>query len=965
MTAELCTKIIIFDRRLSQSINILLIIMKKQNLVGLLCSLLVILAVTSCSVKKNSEKLSIEFEKYILPNGLQIILHVDHSDPVIAYAVMYHVGSSREEKQKTGFAHLYEHLLFQGSENVPPGMFDKIIESAGGNNNGFTNHDVTTYYEVFPRNALEKILWLESDRMGFFINSVTPRALAVQQNVVQNEKRQYEDNSPYGFTDYVISKNLYPDNHPYNWEVIGEMEDLKNASLEDVKSFYEQYYGPNNATVVLAGDFEPDSVKPLIEKYFGEIKSHGTVVARQPMISKLEKTKKLYHEDNFANVPELNMVWPAPEAYSKDAYALDFLGKLLADGKKTPMYKVLVKEKQLTSHVNAYNSSNELAGEFTLNIRANEGKNLKEIESSVFEAFQRFEKEGITEHDVERVRAGTEKEFYSMLNSVFYKSVQLAFYNTFKNDPGYILKDIDNIKSITVADVKRVYAQYIKGKPYVATSFVPKGKMDMMADSSIMAEVHEETIENATQVGIDEADNDAVAKTASAIKRDVQPELGPDPSVNVPGIWRAKLANGVEVFGIEQNELPLVNVDVVFDGGISLDDTALMGVANLISDVMPQGTKNKTPEDLEDEIRMLGSDIQMYSGMEEIELTAGMLSRNFEKTLSLIQEIILEPRWDAEEFDLAKTRTMNQILQNEVQPRAVAGINFYRLLYGKNNIFGYYGMGSKESVAKIQVQDMQHYYRSNFIPSNTRIHIAGNITKERALEALKSLATSWPAQTAPKRTVYPIQKEIEHSQVYFIDIPGSKQSVIFAGYLALSRNDPDFVKAGFLNYRIGGAFTSILNQILREQKGFTYGAYSNFKEYKTIAPYYLSTMVRSDATLESLKIIKESLEKYRSGINSEDLQFTKDCLLKANALRFETLGSLTEMLTTLSKFGFADDYIQKETATIRNLTLEDYKAVAQKYIRPEKMIYLIVGDAATQMKTLENLGYGKPIKLNQ
>ena len=290
----------------------------------LISAVMILLSFSSCK-KSSDDKLRINYEKYTMPNGLQVILSTDHSDPMISYAIMYHVGSSRETPGKTGFAHLFEHLLFGGSENVPTGTFDKIIEGVGGTNNGFTSNDVTTYFEMFPKNALEKVLWLESDRMGFFINSVNQRSLAIQQNVVQNEKRQSEDNSPYGFTDYVISKNLYPANHPYSWEVIGEMADLKNASLDDVKSYYEHFYGPNNATLVLAGDFNPDSVKLLINKYFGEIKSHGEAAPRSAMVPTLEKTVKLYHEDNFANVPELTLVWPVVPQYNKDAYALDFL----------------------------------------------------------------------------------------------------------------------------------------------------------------------------------------------------------------------------------------------------------------------------------------------------------------------------------------------------------------------------------------------------------------------------------------------------------------------------------------------------------------------------------------------------------------------------------------------------------------------------------------------------------------
>jgi zinc protease len=495
--------------------------------------LAVMIFITSCGKAPVQDKLSLPYEKYVMPNGLQVILHTDPSDPVISYAIMYHVGSSREVPGRTGFAHLFEHLLFGGSENVPTGTFDKIIENAGGFNNGFTSRDVTTYFESFPKNALEKILWLESDRMGFFINSVTSRLLAIQQNVVQNEKRQFVDNSPYGFTSYVIYKNLYPATHPYNWDVIGEMKDLTNATLGDVKTYYENFYGPNNATLVLAGDFDADSVKLLINKYFGEIKSHGEVAPRSPMPVTLDQTKKLYHEDNFANVPQINLVWPVPENYNKDAYALTFLAKILADGKKAPLYKVLVKEKQLTSRTSAYNGAEELTGEFTITITANEGKTLREVEDAINEAFARFEKDGFTDKEVERIKSSSEKDFYLGLNSVLSKSIQLAFYNTYLNDPGYVEKDIENIKAVTREDIMRVYALYIKDKPHIVTSFVPKGQQGMMAETLPWRRLMRENQE-ASKVEIAKEGVEQIAKTVSSIDRTAEP-AGPEPEVKVPG----------------------------------------------------------------------------------------------------------------------------------------------------------------------------------------------------------------------------------------------------------------------------------------------------------------------------------------------------------------------------------------------------------------------------------------------
>ncbi|MGC1389630.1 MAG: pitrilysin family protein [Bacteroidales bacterium] len=924
--------------------------------------LALIAAGTSCTntPQPPADKLNISYEKYVMPNGLQVILHTDHSDPMISYAIMYHVGSSREIPGKTGFAHLFEHLLFGGSENVPSGTFDKIIEGVGGTNNGFTQRDITTYYEMFPKNALEKILWLESDRMGFFINSVTKHTLAVQQNVVSNEKRQREDNTPYGFTDYVVDKNLYPANHPYNWEVIGEMADLKNASLEDVKAYYGHFYGPNNATLVLAGDFNKDSVKIMINKYFGEIKPHGEVAKRSAMVPTLQKTVKLYHEDNFANVPEITMVWPAPQAYQKDAYALDFLAKILADGKKAPLYKVLVKEKKLTSITTAYNNSSELAGEFTITIRANEGKSLKEIENAIFEAFDRFEKDGITEKDIERVKASSEKAFYEGITSVLGKSFQLAFYNTFLNDPGYIEKDIENIKAVSMNDVKMVYDKYIKDKPHVVTSFVPKGKTDMIADGSLPAGVKEENIKEASQVEIANAGEDKFEKSASSINRTVEPPAGKAPEVNIPAIWKATLTNGIQVFGIQNKELPLVELSLVIDGGVLQDKTELPGVAGMVASVLPQGTRNKTPEELEEQTELLGSSINMYTGREEMTVAASSLSRNFEKTAGLLKEIILEPRWDTAEFTMAQTRTKNNIIQSEAQPGRVASLLFNKLLYGTDNIFGYNTRGTKESIVKITLNDLKNYYYKNFSPDVSKILIAGNVSKEEALAALKPFETEWKKKEL-KLNTYPLPPNPDKSQIYFVDIPGSRQSVIYIGYLALSRNDPDFVKADFINYRLGGAFTSILNQILREEKGYTYGASSYFQEMKVKAPFAVSTSVRSDATFESVKIIKDEMQKYRNGINENDLQFIKNCMILSNALRFETNGALVEMLSTLSKYNLPDDYIMEEENIIKNMTIEDHKAITDKYIIPDKMYYVIVGDAATQLNPLEKIGFGKPI----
>jgi len=924
----------------------------------------IILSVSSCQKATEEDSFSLPFEKFTMPNGLQVVLHEDHSDPMISYNIMYHVGSSREVPGRTGFAHLFEHLLFMGSENVPTGEFDKVLEAAGGSNNGGTSRDFTMYYETFPRNALEKVFWLESDRMGFFINSVTKKSLAIQQNVVQNEKRQGVDNSPYGFTEYVIYKNLYPEGHPYSWDVIGEMDDLKNATVEDARTFYDKFYGPNNATLVLAGDFDSDSVKLLLDKYFGEIKSHGEVPERQPMTVSLQETKKLFHKDNFANVPEITMIWPVPEGYSKDMYPLDFLGKLLADGKKAPMYKVLVKEKQLTSSVNAYNSSSELAGEFTISVRASEGKTLKEVEEAIFEAFDRFEKEGFTEKDVQRIKASSEKSFYEQITSVGGKAMQLAYYNTFRKDPGYIAQDLENIKSVTLGDIKAAYDKYIKGKPHLVTSFVPRDKPELMAENSTDAAIKEENLEEATKVEISDDAGEQVAKTASTIDRTTPPASAREPEVNIPVVWSAVLANGLKVYGIENKELPLVDIMITTDGGASQDDISKPGVAAMFAGVLPQGTLNKTPEELEEEIELLGSQIYSSPGREEIILSSSMLSKNFEKTIGLLTEIILEPRWDSAEFAIALNRARNSILQAEAQPRSLASITFYRLLYGKENILGYNIRGTKESIGAITIDDLKSFYDKNFSPSVSRVLVAGNVSKEKVLAALKPLEAGWKDKQTVLRS-WPAPLVPERSTIYFVDIPNSQQSVIFAGYPALTRDDPDYVKADFINYRLGGAYTSIFNQILREEKGWTYGASSVFAEMKNKAPFYVSTSVISEATFETVRIIKEEMEKYRKGVPAEEVEFIKNCMIRANATRFETNDALTGMLYTMTKYGLPEDYVKREEDIIRSMSVEEHMAAAEKYILPGKMNIVVVGDASSSMKPLEKIGFGKPVPVER
>ncbi len=935
--------------------------MRAKILIGF--TLLFVVACTGqCAGEKTA--LEVDYDSYTLDNGLEVILHEDKSDPIVAVAIVYHVGSNREEKGRTGFAHLFEHMMFQESQHVGQDQLFKKIQDAGGTLNGFTTFDATCYFEIVPKNSLEMVLWLESDRMGYLLSTITRTAFENQQEVVQNEKRQSYDNRPYGHTNYVIHKSLYPDTHPYNWQVIGALEDLQNATGQDVRDFFTKWYGPNNATLVIAGDYDEKQVKKLVDKYFGEIKSSEEVTDREPMNITLAETKRAYHEDNFAKSPELNMVFPTAEEYSKDAYALSILSELLADGKKAPLYKVLVEEQKLAPSVSAFQSSREITGYFRVRVRSFPNKNLSDVERAVFEALERFEKDGFTEKDLARIKAKLETAFYNGISSILSKSFNLAFYSEYAGSPGFITQDLQNSLDVTREDIMRVYDAYIKDKPYVLTSFVPKGKTELLAENSEKFPVVEEAIVEMAEKAEKATESMEMAKIPSGFDRTIEPEKGPSPELTLPTIWQEELDNGLKVLGIEHHELPLIRFSLTLEGGMLMDQMDEVGVANLMTDIMMEGTKSKTPIELEEAIDGLGSSIRMYTTKTSIVIQANMLASKFDETYALVEEILLEPRWDEKEFARIKDETIENINRRKANPSVIASQVFDKLLYGKGHILANSTLGTAETVAQITIDDQKNYYEECFSPSVAHVSIAGDISKSKAMKAFKSLGGKWAAKEV-EFTKYENPPELAKSTLYFVDVPKAKQSQIRIGYLALPQTHPDYYPAYVMNYKLGGSFNGFLNLILREEKGYTYGARSGFSGTHYPGPFTASSGVRSNATFESMVIFKDELTKYRETISEEDLQFTKNALIQSNARRFETLGALMGMLNTIATYNRPVDYIKHQEAIVRNMTREDHNKLAQKYLNPARMIYLVVGDAETQLAKLRKLGLGEPVLLDK
>lgn len=931
-------------------------------LIAILFVAVLLVACSSDSESPAAANLEIPFEKYTLDNGLQVILHEDHSDPIVAMATVVHVGSSREKPGRTGFAHFFEHMSFNDSENVPQGANRKMIGEWGGTRNGGTWSDGTIYFEVVPKDALEKLMWIDSDRLGFMINTVTDSALENEKQVVKNEKRQRIDNQPYGHTESVILKNLYPADHPYSWSVIGSLEDLQSATLDDVGEFYDQYYGPNNATLVVAGDIDRDDVKALVESWFGEIAQGPDIPSLEPRPVTLGETRSLFYVDNFAKLPEIRLTFPTVEQYHADSYALDVLGEILSEGKRAPLYKVIVEEKRLAPEARAGHEANEIAGTFTIRVRANAGVALDDVKAAIDESLERFAADAFSDADLERIKVALERQFYESISSVLGKAFRLAQYNIFAGDPGFVTEDLNRVKAVTREQVMEVFDRYIKDHHYVMTSFVPRGGESLIASGATVADVVEEQIVQGAEKAI-EKDPDFRYEVTETQHDRSEPDLRETPRVNLPEVWTAETGSGMKVLGIEHDELPLVEFTLRLKGGLLLDSPDKTGAASLLAELMMEGTANRTPEELEDAIGELGADIEISSDRESLSIGASTLSRNYEAVVDLVREMLLEPRWDEAEFDRLKRSRLTLLKQREGDPRAIASLAFFKQIYGAGHVFSNPTEGTTETVSGISLDDLKAWYAANVSPKVAAFHVAGAVEQDRVIKSAKALSEGWDAKEVlfPSYELEPVPAK---PRVYFVDLPDAKQSVIMIGKLAVPGNDPDYARLAFSNNRLGAGSSARLFQLLRIQKGYTYGAGSFIPRSFETAPFIARSSVRANVTLESLQLFREQLESYAATYTEEDLATTRNLLTKQATRDFETLGDLMEVLKNISHLGLPTDYIEAEQREENALTLADVREMIGRHMNESQMVYVIVGDGRTQRQRIKDLGHGEPIELD-
>lgn len=906
-------------------------------------------------VSRKGNELVIPYEKYVLPNGLTVIVHEDHSDPVVHVDVTYHVGSAREEIGKSGFAHFFEHMMFQGSDHVGDEQHFKIISEAGGTLNGTTNLDRTNYFETVPANQLEKMLWLEADRMGFLLDAVTQQKFEIQRATVKNERGQNYDNRPYGLVGETSSRNLYPYGHPYSWLTIGYIEDLNRVDVNDLKNFFLRWYGPNNAVLTVGGDVKTAEVIKLAEKYFGSIPQGPKVDPVKVPPAILDKDRYVSMTDNYAKLPMLNISYPTVPNYHRDEAALDCLADILGGGSNSIFYKNFIKaQKAVNASVN--HPASELAGKINITIIPFPGQKLSDMEKLVRESLAEFEKRGVTDEDVAKFITEMESQTVYGLATVSGKVSQLAAYQTFTGDANYIGKDLKRYQELKKEDVMRVYNDYIKGKHALYLSVLTKGnENNKAAEDNYTVKQEGYTAPDYGYNGL------KYNKAKDDFDRSKMPAAGANPVVNVPAFWKKELPGPIKVIGTKDDEIPVVNIVLSFKGGKMMDAVAggKSGLANLFAAMMEEDTKKYSSEDFETELEKLGSSISVSATRDGIDVSVQTLKKNFEATMALVEERILNPNFTQDAFETNKKRVLEGIKNSNNQPAYVASNAFNKLMYGKDNVLGWPSQGTESTVKSITLADIQNFHKNYLSRNEAKVVIVGDIDQ---MDAEKSLAF---LQKLPNTAIkFPTLPELPKSgktKVYVIDIPNAAQSEFRIGIPSNMKYDAtgDYYKSTIMNFPLGGAFNSRLNLDLREERGWTYGARSSFYGDKYSGLYQFSAGIRSNATdsavVDIVKILKEFRDK---GMNQEELAFTQKSIGQSEARKYESGYDKAGFLSRILDYDLPADYTKKQQELLAKLKLSDVNKLAAKNIPDvQNMTILMAADKAKVKDKLAALGY--------
>ncbi len=886
------------------------------------------------AVSTATAEVDINYTEYTLDNGLRLVVHEDHKAPIVAVNVWYHVGSKNEKRGKTGFAHLFEHLMFNGTENYDDEYF-KPFELVGATNmNGTTNFDRTNYFQNVPKTALEMALWMESDRMGHLLGAITQEKLDEQRGVVQNEKRQ-GDNQPYGKVLYNILAGIYPEGHPYATSVIGSMEDLDAASLEDVHEWFKTYYGPNNAVIVVAGDVVPEEVFDKVEHYFGDIPPGPPIAKMEKWVVKLDRDKREVMQDRVPQA-RLYKIWGGPSLTEADNDLLNLAGDVLASGKNSRLFERLVYNDQIATTAQAGMFNIEIGGLFFSSVTVQPGGDIREVEQALNEEVERLLRDGITADELERVKTQRRAAFVRGLESIGGfggKSDILAQNAVYEGDPGAFRKSMDRLEAATTEDVAAAARRWLTAGAY-------------------LLEVH--PFPDVTVAG-DGADRSSVPDTSTF------------PEVKFAEFKRDFLSNGMELIVANRSAVPVVNIRMSLDAGYASDQFGELGTSSLAMTMLDEGTTSRSALEISDELARLGARFNAGSGIDSSTVGISALKENLDASLDIFADIVLNPAFPENELERLRKMRTARIQQEKTQPVGLAIRIFPKLLFGAGHAYSMplTGSGTEESVGRISRDSLVDYHQTWFRPNNATMIVVGDTSMAEMKPKLERLFRNWEPGTTPTKNVADINLRATE-QVYVIDRPGSEQSIIFAGNIAPAISDGNEIAVETMNEIIGGSFTSRINMNLREDKSWAYGAFTMLLDTKAQRPFLAYAPVQTDKTMESMAEIKRELQEYLGDNPATDEEINK---VKSNNTlslpgRWETASAVLRDIGEIVTNDLPDNYWDTYAENVRNVSAEQIGTAAAAVIKPDNLIWVVVGDREKIESRIRELEIGEIILLD-
>ena len=882
---------------------------------ALLAALALVLAPLSAAQDALAGLPDIPYETFTLDNGLTLIVHEDHKAPIVAVNVWYHVGSKNEPDGRSGFAHLFEHLMFNGSENFNDDYF-QVLERVGATDlNGTTNTDRTNYFQNVPVGALDAVLFMESDRMGHLLGAVDQAKLDEQRGVVQNEKRQGENN-PYGMTRQLVNDATYPEGHPYDHTVIGSMEDLNAASLEDVQEWFKTYYGPNNAVIVIAGDVTPEVALEKVTRYFGDIEPGPPVASFEKWVAPMDGDRRQVTEDRVPQA-RVHKVWNVPEVGAADYDLLTVATDVLADGKTSRLYERLVYRDQIATSAFAYVQSGEIGSQLNVVVTARPGADVEAVEAALDQELARFLRDGPTAAELQRVQTGTRASFVrgvERIGGFGGKSDILAQSHVYLGSPDAYRQGLRRVLSATPAQVQDAAQRWMTTGSY-------------------------------TLVTMPRPEWAAVATTVDRSAGVPEP-TGGTPAVTFPDLQRRTLANGLEVVLAERRDVPLVQMQLLVDSGYAADDPARPGLASLTMDMLDEGAAGLGALEIAEREASLGAQIGTGAGIDVATVSASALTQNLPETLKLMADVALRPDFPADELERLRQQRLAQIQGEKSQPVGLAIRVLPSKLYGDGHAYSLplSGSGTEAAVQSFTRDDLVGFHRQWFKPNNATLVVAGDVSMAELVPQLERAFAGWERGDVPQKNVAAVGQP--ETQVYLLDRPGAQQSIVMAAGLAPARKDSDDLAVETLNTLLGGSFTSRVNMNLREDKGWSYGARSLLLGARAQRPFLVYAPVQTDKTSESMsEVIRELRDVVggRPATEAEVLQAKAGQTLTLSG-RWETLGALGSSVAEIVQYDLDDDYYQRYAGEVTALDTDRVARAAGEIVRPDNVVWVVVGD---------------------